>query len=53
MPQIFFLKVECTFLFLNFLVIGLYSSSANYTFINRFSLSEKGKTPPDCIILDK
>ena len=29
-PQIFSIKGECTFLLLNFLIIGLCNSSANY-----------------------
>ena len=31
-PQKLSIKVECTFLFLNFLIIGLCNSSANYLF---------------------
>ena len=31
-PQILSIKVECTFLFLNFLIVGLFNSVANSLF---------------------
>ena len=45
-PQILSIKDECTFLFLNFLIIGLCNSSTNYLF-EIFSFLT---VPPDVLL---